>query len=73
MARTQSSCPFGTGASYLSLPRHFVPGYDQLVPPGHRPRFFKILLGRGYHHSVPSSVARRAMADRPGQVIANRP
>ena len=29
--------PSGTGFLSASLPRHFVPGYDQPVPPGQEP------------------------------------
>jgi hypothetical protein len=32
--------PSGTGIS-ISLPRHFVPGYDHPVPPGQRPRYYR--------------------------------
>jgi hypothetical protein len=33
----RSDHPYGTARLGARCPRHFVPGYDQAVPPGHLP------------------------------------
>jgi hypothetical protein len=32
---TNQTVPYGTAPSRWRFPRHFVPGYDRTVPPGH--------------------------------------
>ena len=43
---TNHTVPYGTALSGRRCPRHFVPGYDRTVPPGH--------FATGFSSSVPS-------------------